>query len=51
MESLYEFLEIYDLYVVLLIVFIIWVGLFIYLFAQDKKISKLENLIKKSDND
>lgn len=51
MESLYDFLEIYDLYVVLIIVFIIWVGLFIYMFVLDKKISTLEKLIKKSEND
>ena len=51
MESLYEFLEINDLFVVLLIIFIIWVGLFIYLFILDKKISKLENIIQKSEDD
>lgn len=42
-ESLYEFLEINELYVVLFITFIIWVGLFVYLFILDRKISKLEN--------
>lgn len=51
MESLYDFLEINDLYVVLLILFIIWIGIFIYLYILDKKISKLENVIQKSEDD
>ncbi|MBS1516545.1 MAG: CcmD family protein [Bacteroidetes bacterium] len=42
MSSLYDFLETNSLYIVLLIVLIIWVGIFGYLRSLDKKIKKLE---------
>jgi CcmD family protein len=42
MNSLYDFLETNSMYVVLLIVMIIWIGIFGYLWGMDKKIKKLE---------
>jgi len=39
---MYEFLEQNALYVVMLIVLMIWAGLFAYLFSIDKKIKELE---------
>lgn len=39
---MYEFLEQNALYVVMLIVLMIWTGLFIYLFRIDRKIKELE---------
>ncbi len=41
MTSLYNFLNNNALYVVLLIVLVIWVGIFLYLFRLDKKVSSL----------
>lgn len=42
MSSLYDFLETNSMYVVLLIVLIIWIGIFGYIKGMDKKIQKLE---------
>ncbi len=42
MTSLYDFLETNSMYVVLLIVLIIWIGIFAYLKSMDRKIKKLE---------
>ena len=41
MNSIYNFLDAHSLYVVLLIVLVIWLGIFIYLFWLDKKVSRL----------
>lgn len=41
MSSLYSFLDAHSLYVVLIIVLVIWLGIFIYLYRLDKKVSKL----------
>ncbi len=42
MNSLYDFLETNSMYVVLLIVLIIWIGIFAYLWGLDKKVKKME---------
>ncbi|HOJ05564.1 MAG TPA: CcmD family protein [Bacteroidota bacterium] len=39
---MYEFLEHNALYVVMLIVLMIWTGLFVYLLRIDKKVKELE---------
>ena len=41
MSSFYSFLADHSLYVVLIIVLVIWLGIFIYLFRLDKKVNKL----------
>jgi CcmD family protein len=40
--NLYDFLETNSLYIVLLIVLVIWIGIFGYLWKLDKKVKKLE---------
>lgn len=42
MNSLYDFLETNSMYVVMLIVLIIWIGIFGYMWRLDKKVKKLE---------
>ena len=42
MSSLYDFLETNSMYVVMLIVLIIWIGIFGYMWRLDKKVTKLE---------
>ena len=39
---MYDFLALHELFIVLVIVLICWIGLFAYLFRMDRKISKLE---------
>lgn len=39
---MYEFLEQNALYVVMLIVLMVWTGLFVYLLSIDRKIKELE---------
>lgn len=41
MTTLYSFLDQHSLYVVLIIVLVIWAGIFLYLYRLDKRISKL----------
>ncbi|HEY5125029.1 MAG TPA: CcmD family protein [Ignavibacteria bacterium] len=48
MNSLYNFLELNAMYVVLLITLIIWTGIFLYLFKIDRKISRIEKENKES---
>ncbi|MDQ3020202.1 MAG: CcmD family protein [Bacteroidota bacterium] len=42
MSSLYDFLEANSMYIVMLIVLIIWIGIFGYMWNLDKKVKKLE---------
>ena len=42
MSSLYDFLENNSMYIVMLIVLIIWIGIFGYMWSLDKKVKKLE---------
>lgn len=41
MSSLYNFLDTHSLYVVLIIVLVVWLGIFIYLLRLDKAVNKL----------
>jgi|GEM_PF-229846 len=41
MTTLYSFLDQHSLYVVLIIVLVIWAGIFLYLYRLDKRINKL----------
>ena len=50
MESLYEFLDKHDIYIVLLIVLVIWLLLYFYLFRLDRKIKDIETSIKKTSD-
>lgn len=43
MSSLYDFLEANSMYVVLVIVLIIWIGIFAFMWNLDKKLRKLES--------
>jgi hypothetical protein len=40
---MYEFLSQYSLYVVLIIVLLVWAGIYIYLFRLEARIKKLED--------
>jgi len=42
MNSLYDFFANNQLYVVLAIALVIWLGIFVYIFRIDKKLKKLE---------
>lgn len=42
MDALYDFLALNDVYVVLVVVLIIWIGIFWYLNRIDSKVKKLE---------
>jgi CcmD family protein len=39
---MYEFLEQHSVYVVLIVVLMIWAGLFFYLYRIDQRVRKLE---------
>ena len=42
MESLYDFLNQNSLYIVMLIVLLVWIGIFLFLYKLDKKVKKIE---------
>jgi CcmD family protein len=46
MDSLYSFLDAHSLYVVLIIVLVIWLGIFIYLLRLDKRVNRLYEKIE-----
>lgn len=46
LEGLYSFLENNAIYIVMIIVLIVWAGIFLYLFGLDKKLKKIEEEIK-----
>jgi CcmD family protein len=41
-ESLYDFLNQNSLYIVMLIVLLVWIGIFLFLYKLDKKVKKIE---------
>jgi|DewCreStandDraft_5_1066085.scaffolds.fasta_scaffold90791_2 CcmD family protein len=45
---MYDFLVHNQLYVVLIIVLVIWIGISFILFRTDKKIKKLEKIVEKT---
>jgi CcmD family protein len=45
LESLINFLEKNDIYIVLVIVLIVWIGIFLYLWNMDKRIKFVEKEI------
>lgn len=46
MDTLYDFLEKNSLYIVMIIVLLVWIGIFSFAFKLDKKVKKLEEIIK-----
>lgn len=46
MEGLYSFLERNSIYIVMIIVLIVWAGVFGYLFSLDKRLKSIEKEYK-----
>lgn len=42
MDGIYNFLSSNSLYIVLIIVLIVWLGIFLFIYKLDKKVKKLE---------
>jgi len=45
LNGLYEFLQNNAIYIVMIIVLIVWVGIFFYMFALDKRLKNIEKEI------
>ena len=45
MDGLYNFLQNNAIYIVMVIVLIVWVGIFFYMFALDKRLKSIEKEI------
>ncbi|MCR4417794.1 MAG: CcmD family protein [Ignavibacteria bacterium] len=45
MESLYDFLNQNSIYIVMLIVLLVWIGIFLFVYKLDKKVKKLEERV------
>ena len=51
MEGLYQFLEKNSIFIVLIIVLIVWGGIFFYLYSLDKRIKNVEKDINGEKNE
>lgn len=51
MEGFYSFLENNALYIVLIIVLIVWTGIFGYVLGVDKRLQKIENELKGKEDE
>ena len=45
MEGLYQFLSDNAIYIVMIIVLIVWTGIFLYMFSLDKRLKTIEKEI------
>jgi len=45
LDGLYNFLQDNAIYIVMIIVLIVWVGIFFYMFALDKRLKSIEKEI------
>ena len=51
MDGLYQFLQNNAIYIVMIIVLIVWTGIFFYLLNLDKRIKRFEKEFKDNKND
>jgi len=51
LEGLYNFLSDNAIYIVMIIVLIVWTGIFLYLFNLDKRIKSIEKEINGDKNE
>jgi CcmD family protein len=51
LEGLYQFLQNNAIYIVMIIVLIVWTGIFFYLLNLDKRIKRFEKEFKDNKND
>lgn len=51
MEGIYSFLEKNSIYIVMLIVLVIWLGIYLYLWRTDKRLSEIEKELKEKENE
>lgn len=51
MESLYAFLEKNSIYIVMLIVLVIWLGIYLFLWKTDKRLADIEKELKEKENE
>jgi CcmD family protein len=51
LEGLYQFLEKNSIFIVMIIVLIVWTGVFFYLYSLDKRIKNVEKEINGDKNE
>jgi CcmD family protein len=51
LEGIYSFLEKNSIYIVMLIVLVIWIGIYLYLWRTDKRLSAIEKELKEKENE
>lgn len=51
MESLFSFLEKNSIYIVMLIVLVIWLGIYLFLWRTDKRLQNIEKELKDKENE
>lgn len=51
MEGLYQFLQNNAIYIVMIIVLIVWTGIFLYLLNLDKRMKRFEKEFKDKKNE
>jgi CcmD family protein len=51
LEGIYNFLQNNAIYIVMIIVLIVWAGIFLYLFSLDKRIKNVEKEVSGDKNE
>jgi CcmD family protein len=51
LESLFGFLEKNSIYIVLAIVLLIWLGIYLFLWRTDKRLTEIEKELKEKGNE
>jgi len=51
LDGLYNFLQDNAIYIVMIIVLIVWIGIFFYMFALDKRLKSIEKEISGEKNE
>jgi len=51
LDGVYNFLQNNAIYIVMIIVLIVWVGIFFYMFALDKRLKSIEKEISGEKNE
>ena len=51
MEGLFSFLEKNAIYIVMIIVLIVWLGIYLFLWRLDKRVTVIEKELKEKENE
>lgn len=51
MESILSFIEKNSIYIVFIILFIVWIGIFLFVNSTDKRLKKIESILEEKQDE